>query len=522
MAQNYFSEDYQDYMSDSSGGMGNRLEDRMAGSFSPDNPYARQIEAWERQGANKGKVDATLYDKAYEWEERYTNAMINYDLNDPLRELQRQRAAGFNPDIAGASSSSAGGSSSAAGSASVQSTSTPITNSDSLEVARTSNRLGAINTVSSLLGQVTQSVISLRQLPSRIRAIDAQANASNSSANLMDAQANEINELLAGKKSLQTSANASTILGIFQQLRPLLTSDSDISPILGALQVPDAEQADYKDAFKVIMSNPSVSARESIDRVSARKAKAGEDLFTYEYFTRVLEKSQQLQEKELDFAITTQSIQNNIAEFLSQNEQYAQTVAEGQVVSAENTLASQRLFSQKIERDAKVFAELLEQNVKEANEAISRHNVLAQKMINGERLTTREWNEYQYLTDAIPMITTLGSNQLQSMFAISANLHRNQYLSQTVGDATLNGKGVHLQNLQLYYGDVLAGVKNGNDIAHMWTSSVLDAVGIVVNGYVGNKFATKPQQLGQTIIDQATGNDGTMHTTNQRTIQNIF
>lgn len=81
-----------------------------SGSWSPDNPYVEQM-----MFAKKRQDIAALKQQAIEWEanqQQYQQQLADQErMSDPHYQLQRQRAAGINPDIAGGSGAGGAGAS---------------------------------------------------------------------------------------------------------------------------------------------------------------------------------------------------------------------------------------------------------------------------------------------------------------------------------------------------------------------------------------------------------------------------
>lgn len=158
--------------------------------FSDDNPYAQQF-AYAR---NKQDLYA-LRNSAIEWEANRQSVLEQRAYDDPRAQLQRQRAAGLNPDLA----TSGGGSAVGAGSSAAMAQASPdIENAyNPLETANAvmSGISVATNAIASFTSSMTQAVEfvkSLKTFDDVVSAAGSQASllktAADVSANTKDAQ----------------------------------------------------------------------------------------------------------------------------------------------------------------------------------------------------------------------------------------------------------------------------------------------------------------------------------------------
>lgn len=503
---------------------------RNLGYFTDGNPYIT-LAANTRRKQNK---DA-YWDKAVEWEadqkqlveqRAYDKEVLaeQREYDSPIAEKTRMIEAGYNPDLMNAS----GGSVSSGSSAQLahtemndpsQATVEPANYYADRELATSGVNAAAnfIGSISSALSTIVTGVSTMRMLPSQLELASSTSNMQNAQAGLSSAQATEINQLLDGKKTAQSLSLGTDIFGKLMDFG--FGADSDISSFLNVAGIPSEKHGDISSAFKEIMKNPSAVAMYQRSKMSADKANADASVFNSDYFVRMAEGTRDLQELQLDFDTLRTSISRNIQSYLASSG-YAEDTANAMIVGADNQRTSSEFAKDCLERDLKVYFERLDVIKAKVIAAQKRRVELMDKRLTEGKLSLREQNELTYINDAIPMMETLGSQELGSVFSISSQLNRNAYLSQNAS-SNLNGKDVSLQDLSLYWNSYVSGAKSSHDIAQDWINSVIRAGAVLVGAYAAKNGAV-PQPTGQVIEDMEPGYDGTMQTTRRRTTQNVY
>lgn len=476
---------------------------RHGGYFSENNPYFNQT-----LGATNNKDLDALYERSVEWEVDRANLEEQraYDrwvleeqraYDSPLAELQRQRAAGYNPDIAGSTGSSSGSSSGSAQLAQREIDDQQAQSQFKNVYADTQQVTSIINSASQFIGSmaggftsIASGISQLRQLPFQIKLAGAKVNQADASANQLNAVANNIKALQPGQVTLQSIEQSSGVLNNLLSLSSVLTPDSDISPILKTMGVSDSDVPHYTSAFSEFMKNPEAVANYRESQIRANQASANASVYTTEYFTRIAEKSAELNELQLDFETVRLGIQSTIDNYLS-NSDYAENIAESMVTGSQVAKDSSQLTLGMLTRDCQVYVDNLMNLKNQVVEAKARRDELISKSKQTKgvfklpvKLNEREQIELDYLNDIIPMLETTGANELRSMYSIARSLSRNRYLSNH-HYANLNGEDVALQNLSLYWGDVVSGAKSQHDIVQDWVGQVSNALGIAATAYVG-------------------------------------
>lgn len=532
-------------------GKGGRV--RHTGEFSDDNAAFQQL----RVASNNKDKDA-LFERAVNWEleqaklreqRAYDESLRDEErafardvleeqreYDSPIAQVARQRAAGINPDISGS-----GGSSTSSGS----STQMQIPDTQSLAAPQlqaqskfnnaydnTSQVFEGINTAVNVIGtfvggysQIADSIIKFRELPSRISGNTA-------AANLQSAKANEISELLSGKKVRQnfdnvgiTIDNASKVLSVLGNMGDFLTSDSDIVPMLTAMGIDNSQHDAYQSAFAEMMKTPTKQAKQAKDVVDNRRAQAEREYFTSDYFNKIIEQSAQLEELSLDFAVAKQKVDTSIAQLI-QNSGYAQNMAESAILDAENSQQQQELIHKQIKHDMLAFGRGIENLKKQAVRMMQRRAEI-KKNAFGRSLQAMEQQELDYINDALPMIQTLGTQQLGAVFGISRELSRREFLlnnnptynPDTGETSSLTGEDNFMQVYNVSFGDIISGAKSTWDIIGGVTDRVISsaqAIGMIALGFKG----IKNPKSGQTIIDYKPSKGGWKPTSQREIIDN--
>lgn len=494
--------------------------------LSDDNPFRAQASSATRNQ----DIDA-LYERAIAWEAEQSRLQEQREYDEarlaeqraydsPFAQVQRARQAGINLDIQGSGGSGVSGGSVSTGSdAYLQSLpagqiegQTEFSNA----YATTDRVFNGINTAVNLASvfvgaysSIADSIIKFRELPSRIKLNTA-------NASLMENQSNEVSQLLDGKKSYQKLMNsgiaidnANKALSILSSMRGMLTADSDISPFLRVMGFDSAYHDDMKSAFRELMSTPMVSSRDDSAYTSAARSSSERGVFNKEYFDRFVSKLSELDELSLDFDIATQKINKSISEFLASSP-YSDNVAESIVTDASNFAERAKLQSKQIALDIKAFSAGIE-NLKQMQLRMEARQaeLLKRKTLNSRDFSTAENEEFEYLTDMIPIVRQMGSSQLHQLESISRELRRRAFYldsNPTYDESTgktgnLNAEDKFLQQASIYYDDVVHGAITTMDIAEFVTQSVLQACGTIATAYLGSKVASKPMQTGQTVTD---------------------
>lgn len=258
------------------------LLDRHAGQFIDENPALKHLAV----ATNKQDVDA-LYERAVDFDIKNYILQEQRDYDLPENEIKRQRDAGINVDLTGSGSGSGGIGS---GNAQMQTIEGQTKFSNSYD--NTHLALEGINTAANMFSAFTGGITGfINAYTSVIGAMDTLAtqhsriNLSDAHANLGNAQANEINQILAGKKegiSLSNAGksieNSNAVLGHLANLSQLLSADSTDESILSSikslgLSEDEGVLGNYKDIVKSFHKNPEMQKKFFNESLGVRQAK---------------------------------------------------------------------------------------------------------------------------------------------------------------------------------------------------------------------------------------------------------
>ena len=239
---------------------------RHVAQLSPDNPYLENL-----LYANKNQDKDALYEMAVKWEAQRAQDEWQLGVNrslleqqraydDPAAVLARQRKAGINPDLAGASAGASSGSSSsmpypAPASPDIQNT-TKFSNAHD----NTQQVLGTISTITQVVEAVGSLVGSFTLLPSQLRISNAQADLAegtlDSAKSLARSQASaaELSALgdridFVGRLAsfVQPDSDESTVRNLFSSLGVPAEQLDSVYGLYNHYKDSDAMQAEYNE-----------------------------------------------------------------------------------------------------------------------------------------------------------------------------------------------------------------------------------------------------------------------------------
>lgn len=484
---------------------------RHSGSFSANNPYFTQL----NRAGSKADEDA-LFELAVKWEaeqagyqqeraDKYADLLEQRAYDDPTAVVSRNRRAGINSDLVGASGAVGSGSGSSA-TADMPSLSTPTDNTShfSNQVDRHSMILGAVDSVAGLLGAfsslgsaVTNSISTLTMLPIAKRAGEL----SNQLADEMRPHQVSLAEKLSqGQQIANDTADLDLInksLGTLNSLSGFITpetSDDDATNILSSLGFDSAKIPSLLTGVKQWHSNPQYKANWEKSKQQAIEAEEYGKTYTRDYISGILGISQQLETTQLNLDFALKDLELKVANLLNTDD-YAQDVAGNtQVLTSLSTKQAGYdskqldLLRQQLDRDFVAFENQLEFLVvgrREANNLIQ--EIKRRAVLNGRALTAEENaiidNQYQliygldclgsqYLGNATRMITKTVQNRYFSRFSLGNNglispewAFPNQY---------------NFMRTQISFDQVTSGIKSTSDVATDIKDGLIDGLKILL------------------------------------------
>lgn len=482
-----------------------------SGSFSANNPYFVQLD----RAGSKADEDA-LFELAVKWEaeqagyqqeraDKYADLQEQRAYDDPSAVVARNRRAGINSDLVGASGAVGSGSGSSA-TADMPSLTTPTDNTSrfSNQLDRHSMILGAVDSVSGLLGAfsslgsaVTNSISTLTMLPIAKRAGEL----SNQLADEMRPhQVSFAEKQLQGQQIANDTADLDLInksLGTLNTLSGFITpetSDEDATNILSSLGFDSAKIPSLLTGVKQWHSNPQYKATWEKSKTQAIEAEEYGKAYTRDYISGILGISQKLESTQLNLDFALKDLEFKVANLLNTDE-YAQDVAGNtQVLTSLSTKQAGYdskqldLLRDQLDRDFEAFENQLEFLVvgrREANNLISEIRQRASR--NGRDLTAAEQaiidNQYQliygldclgskYLGDATRMITKTIQNRYFSRFSLGNN--------GVISPEWAIPSQYNFMRTQLSFDDVTSGIRSTSDVATDIKDGLIEGIKILL------------------------------------------
>lgn len=342
---------------------------RHKGVISDSNPYKDQLNV----STNKQDIDA-LYEGAidYEVKKAVLDEQREYDL--PVNKVIRDRQAGINSDLAGASGS---GASSSGSSAQMQGLerNTPFSNS----YDNTNLVLGGINAAVSGITGFTSAYTSIVGALDTLATQDSRIALNDATAKLNTAQANEIDGLLEGrKKGLNLSNagklidNSNAVLGHLASLSQLLSADSDDASIISSikglgLSTDEGTLNSYKDIVKAFHKNPAVQEKFFSDSLGSRIAEEEYDQYDETTVASMVSFEKRSARAQRAWDANYNELQARVAEMLN-NKDYATGMADLEQSVVGNANVAADIQGQLLEADYNSLALKLEEITKAADD----------------------------------------------------------------------------------------------------------------------------------------------------------
>lgn len=406
---------------------------RHAGKFTENNPYYIQFQYAQQSDAKNQDLDA-LYSQAVEWQANYYNTLESREYNDPMNEIQRQRKAGFNPDLAGASglSSSSGGSSGSQ----IPAPQSGVEYSNAY--GNTESVVSSINAVCNVVNSIatlgTASVNAFEQIstmPSRVSLAETQAYIADETKDVVVSQAKN-------SDIFQRLSLVKDLAGFFTPE----SSSEDYTNILTTLGYPSEQIPSYEQAIKNYHSNPVYKSSYEDSVMRANELGAYNSVYTTNVQTELFEKTLAMQNVELNISTLTNKIRTSFLDYLSSNG-FGEQVAKNEVANA-NLTAQDIAFSRtKLERDVTAFAKNLEDIKNEIGRYDARIQAIYGNAKNEHRMISpTEQFEIDTLKNLRMQAMSLGSSQLQQVYGMINNanaiMYQNNVMLNNDGDPIID------------------------------------------------------------------------------------
>lgn len=486
---------------------------RHGASFSPDNPAVPFLDV----ATNNQDIDA-LFSRGVEWEFDLANylrqrADARADLLEqreyelPINQVARERDAGINPDIAGSGGSGGVSSGSSA-------TVNPVAMADQASNVNTKNSyettdrvIAGINTGISLVQTfagaataATQMYEAFTLLPSRQRIASAQADQAETQAAISAATKGDV---IKGK-GLQTAVQSAELV---KTLASMFDEDATVESISAALPgygvaadvLPGIAQSVYD-----YRKSPQYKRNLQEDLRKANEDTAFNLANPIEELQQIEEGVQSIRRLSINYEKSGLQLKTSINDYLAKMG-YANKFAKSQVAGTENDIKAQELAGLMLDRDLNVFTDLLEQTAWAANEIQNRMYVIGSRASKeGRVLNDREMGTLRSMLTRKKMLTTLGSQNLYSLYDILDNVNAQMaYEEFAVREESNYVQAPFLPQLaiknELSFRQIMQGNMNRSQII----DGVLDGVGAAASAFIRSRF-----NKGTTVNKSFTTNNG--------------
>lgn len=448
-----------------------------SGQFTENNPYYIQLQS----ATNEEDIDA-LYAQAVEWQATYYNTLEEREYNSPLSRVMRDKEAGINSDILAATGGASSGSSPAG--SSIQS---PQTDAQYSSVgSRTGRVLESINTACNVVSTVASFGTAVIGAVKQMKTLPAEVSLAESQAYVAEQT----------KDALVESADLSNIhnrLSLVNQLSGYFTPDStddDFTNVLSTLGLSAEMIPQYRDAIRNYHSNPAFKANYEDAITRATEGSVRNSIRTSEVLSDLYERTVAIEQADQAITQLVQSIEQSFNQYLVDNG-YGE-------MSASNITGTEKAKSQaldltrvRLKRDIVTFAKNLD-DVRESVHGIdARIQAIAGYAKAEHRMVSAtEQFEMDTLTNLRNQLMTLGSSQLQSVYAIMNNanaiVYQNSEMLTVDGNPIINAASPrYLRTINTTFGNM---VTSDNDIIQSLIQSV---------PFVGSIFTSTSAQPGQ-------------------------
>lgn len=480
---------------------------RHQGNFNNSNPYFEQLML-----ANNNQDKDALYELAIQWEADYANLQEQREYNrgvleeqrtydSPVNQIARARAAGINPDLegSGGSTSSGSGAQMQLPAMADQTGQTKFSN----QYDNTSLVFEGINTAANFAGTLTTGVSSIMNAVSQMKMVPSQIALNEANAGLDNAKANEINQLLSGRKKSLDLANVaqgiSNSTATLQQLAAfseLIAPDTaDMAPHLRALGVEEAQIAPYTDLIKQMHANPQMRDKYAKAELSARWSEEQNAQYTNAVVAEMTELQKSIDYEQKHWTFQSTQLQGKIAKLLN-TDSYAESVAsnevtaellEGQALTIKGD--EMKLYAKQLAYDTKAFLRSIAdrataiKSIDETVAALYKQQKTPERdaqinRLNSERIGLRTMlsNEFYKIKDAY-LVTSQQIYQNQAILGPN-----NQILPEAQRSAANFFSDVT-------FNDLIHHTRTPDEIANQWVNTAIGAAGVAVDAAnVGRGF----------------------------------
>lgn len=426
-------------LSDGKVGYTSGSSERHRGVFSEDNPYLSQLAVH----TNQADGDA-LYELAVKWEADRAALLEQRAYDDPMSQVARQRAAGINPDVAGASggSSLSSGSSAQLGEQDNTSSFADSYADKQIELQQTAIKWNAVSTIGGLAANIasigasaTQIFDTLSTLPSRRRLGNVQANIAEQT------QADVIKSIGAGTTS-NILDNVSSNIGILSSLSTLVgpdATDEDMTRTFTSLGMPSDSIPQYVSGVNEFRKNPNVKSYYANGQKQLNETEAFNQHYTSDVLGRMIANDIKMRDLDFTLGIQAQQFQKSVNDYFM-TEKNAKNTAILQSTSLDSGIAQNvtdvakyDLMRKQIKHDVEAFSRSIEHTAEIYNESKQVCADILKKVSAEGRTPTaaeRAILDSEYAKQV--QLMGLGSQSLAMQYSFLQHTYMNRYQADAI------------------------------------------------------------------------------------------
>lgn len=414
---------------------------RHAGTFSTTNPYAAQIAA-----ATNNKDRDALYERAIQWEADRANLLEQREYDDPVNQVARQRAAGFNPDLAGSGVS--GGVSS--GSSAVQ----PQTQgqsqfsnvsgniADGVSIVQTAFQgiesvMGGLNLFTSAMNGINAFREAKKTFESRKQIVDNQATITGVEADIAeDTKDSTIKSRNAMNGITVANSLLSQAVDIASMFTPDMSEDEKLS-LCKSIGYDDKQAQDLVSAVSTLNKTPQFQDLHNRRQMLLNESEGMKGHYSTKYFS-------DMSGFNVKFNLDVAEMEAHTAKFtklvnsLTQTDENAANIAEADKLSNANNVEKNRI----IRSELKSVIDSIDKKLKYRGKLIDKLTQEKQALEDKYKKTGNSFFD-RYLPDMPPevearidaieqqisTIETRSNSDLDTLYQVAAQFASTRYLS---------------------------------------------------------------------------------------------
>lgn len=483
-------------------------------TWSENNPHLRAM-----QNARNREEFYKAREAAYNWEADQANyaqqladqeALRNDErsYNDPLSDIQRQRAAGLNPDLQGGSGSGSSGTSG--------SYPTPPQLADtSVDMDSPGEALGrvmhgvtsvaqAASSFTSVLNAGVNFFESIATFDDRVSLKSSQADEAAALANIAQDRSDISSQTKSSQIAMQNAANlANSVESGYRTVQTLasgIPADAEITPEYlsqYALSM-GVEDENILDLLGEYTSSPQY--KKQIDDLifQSNKARAQREAAPYKWLRRMADGQALLRMNSQETEIVVSNFKKSFADAF-----YTEDNASLSADTAQSQLEAQNNIAALNERKAQLDFEAFLQNLDYIGSQISEFQKIVDSSEQQEQ--TRDRKIFQnYLRNVITSLENVGSSQMENLWDIFSDAyHKIAYFEELTGDKNVKsdiaiGENTLSKHKLNYMNFIFSNYMDSPDVGKYLTSLFTGLIGFAAGGIKG---AASGAEIGGSVAE---------------------